>query len=42
MSVADDNQNTYGSTTMDEPLIDPNVKENLELSFIKVLAGLTK
>lgn len=33
---------TFGSNETDEPLIDPNVKESAELSFIKVLAGLTK
>lgn len=33
---------TFGSNETDEPLIDPNVKESTELSFIKVLAGLSK
>ena len=42
MSIRNYDYGTYGSNAMDEPLIDPNVKESIDISFIKTLAGLTK
>lgn len=42
MDVKEYSYGAYGSNTMDEPLTDPNVHESTEVSFIKVLAGLTK